>query len=393
MLKTLVIIAMALLPAQTVFAHWTRSWSAAPLQFPIAPPPGPAGAAPQPLVTGSDQTFRMVVMLSSGGSRLRLRLSNELGADAAAFDDVELGLAGRNGAVVPGTIRRVTFGGMAHGLIPAWSPIESDPIPLEAGSGARLIVSVHVPANAAMLAMHPLAGAKTQVVPGRRGSLSSPEPAGDTLAGRVLLSGIDVDGPAKATIVVIGDSITDGREDSRWPDVLVARLNGRVAVANAGISGNRLLSMGTGQPALARLDRDALSVPGIRYLVVALGINDIGGSVRDKLPMPPPATIIAAYRQMISRARVRGITVIGATLLPYRDAFFYSPEGDAVRHAVNAWIRTGGEFDGFIDFEAALADPARPDRLSPGFDSGDHLHPNAAGLQRMGSLIDLKLFR
>ncbi|PZU08159.1 SGNH/GDSL hydrolase family protein [Sphingomonas sp.] len=335
----------------------------------------------------------MTALLSSGGARLRLRLSNELGGSAVPVDTVEVALAGPDGSIIAGSTRTMTFGGAARAVISAWSPLESDPVDLATEPGARLAISIHAPGETATLAMHPLAGAETRMTQGGSADLSTMPGGGRIVAGRILLTAIDVDGPAARTIVTIGDSITDGRENERWPDVLSSRLAGRAGVANVGISGNRLLSMGTGQPALARLDRDVLGVPGARYLILFQGINDIGGSVRDRLPMPAPATIMAAYRQIISRAHARGIRVIGATLLPYRDAFFYSPEGDAVRRAVNGWIRSAGAFDGVIDFEKALADPRSPDRLSPEFDSGDHIHPNAAGFRRMGAMIDLSLFR
>ncbi len=173
----------------------------------------------------------------------------------------------------------------------------------------------------------------------------------------------------------------------------LAKAGKTFAVANAGISGNRLLNTGSGPAALARFDRDVLAVPGVRYVVILEGINDIGSATRAKTPPPTVADITGAYRQMIDRAHDRGVKVIGATVLPYKGAGYYSPEGDAVRVAVNTWIRTPGNFDGVIDFDKAVADPADPLRMAKAYDSGDALHPGDAGYRAMGESIDLNLFR
>jgi lysophospholipase L1-like esterase len=173
------------------------------------------------------------------------------------------------------------------------------------------------------------------------------------------------------------------------------RASGRtdLAVANAGISGNRLLATGAGPAALARLDRDVLSVPGVRYLVILEGVNDIGNPTARKAPLPTPEELIGAYRQIIARARDRGIKVIGATILPYKGAGYYSDAGDAVRRAVNAWIRAPGHFDGVIDFDRTVADKADPLTMAHAYDSGDKLHPGDEGYRAMAAAVDLGLFR
>ncbi len=207
---------------------------------------------------------------------------------------------------------------------------------------------------------------------------------------------------------VLGDSITDGRGSTtngndRWPDVLARRLQAspataQVAVLNAGLGGNRLLRDGLGPNALARFDRDVLAQAGVRWLIVLEGINDIGTAAGAREKGEPAATaddIIGAYAQIIERARAHDIRVHGATIMPFEGftyAGYYTPEGEADRQRVNAWIRASGLFDAVIDFDAATRDPERPPRLSAAVDGGDHLHPSAAGYRIMGESIDLKLF-
>jgi lysophospholipase L1-like esterase len=226
--------------------------------------------------------------------------------------------------------------------------------------------------------------------------------AASTFSNRAFISSVEAEPTAPTKVIVtFGDSITDGTRSTndgnhRWPDVLAERLQaqgGGYSVVNAAISGNRVLSHSMamfGEPALSRLDRDVLSVPGVRYMTVLEGINDIGMG----RPTPPSAEeIIAGHRQIIARAHARGIKVIGATLLPYEGAAYYSEQGETIRQAVNAWIRTGGAYDAVIDFDALMKDPANPKKLKADLQSGDWLHPNDAGYKAMGEAVDLALFR
>jgi lysophospholipase L1-like esterase len=162
-------------------------------------------------------------------------------------------------------------------------------------------------------------------------------------------------------------------------------------VVNEGIGGNRILQDGAGVSALARFDRDVLAQSGAKYLLILEGINDIGG-LHSKPDSLTAADLISALNQMIVRAHTHGIAVIGCTLTPYHGAGYSTEAGEAIRKAVNDWIRTSGAFDGFVDFEAAVRDPQHPDTFLPSDDPGDHLHPNDAGYKAMGDAIDLKLF-
>jgi lysophospholipase L1-like esterase len=210
------------------------------------------------------------------------------------------------------------------------------------------------------------------------------------------LCGVEVDAPGAAAVAVLGDSITDGRGsptdgNGRWTDHLARRLQAgdgaaRVGVLNQGLGGNRLLHDGLGPNALARLDRDVLAQPGVRWLIVLEGINDLGTRSASA------QELIAAYEQIIVRAHARGIRVYGATLTPCEGSFYFNPALEAARQEVNAWVRGSGRFDAVIDFDAATRDRQRPARLSAAADGGDHLHPGPEGYRIMAAAIDLKLF-
>ena len=217
-------------------------------------------------------------------------------------------------------------------------------------------------------------------------------------------------GPVDAlSIVALGDSITDGHAtttngNDRWTDVLAERLQGTAAtnhigVLNEGIGGNHLLVDGLGPNALARFNRDVLAQTGVRYVIVFEGVNDLGGLTRlGEVPIAEHealvAHILAAYQQMILRAHAHGIEIIGATITPYAGSDYYHPTArdEQDRNAVNAWIRAPGHFDAVIDFDKVMRDPSHPDRLQPGYDSGDHLHPSPAGYRAMANAIPLSLF-
>ncbi|MGN5374539.1 SGNH/GDSL hydrolase family protein [Sphingomonas hankookensis] len=224
------------------------------------------------------------------------------------------------------------------------------------------------------------------------------------------IAGVEVDAaPTARAIVALGDSITDGYgvkdgSHQRWTDGLARRLSTHattqdVAVLNHGIGGNCLLAECSGTNALARFDSDVASQPGVRYLIVLEGINDLGALGRERVATPEErrahvARMVGGYAQIVARARALGLKVIGGTVMPFAGNEYYHPDAaaEAARQAINVWIRTPGHFDAVIDFDQVVRDPARPDRLLPAYDSGDHLHPSMAGYRAMADAVPLTLF-
>ena len=387
---------------------WARSWAASPQA------PTPSGGRFPGSPTFHDQTVRQIVRLSGGGSKVRIRFTNEYGATPVQVGGAHVALAGDGSAIGPGTDHVLTFGGKPTATIAPGAPLLSDPVDMKAAPLARLAISLYLPGQVDSCTCH---GTAMQVGYIASGDATGAAELTDSkpLQQRAMVSGVDVasERPAK-TIVAFGDSITDGvgstpGANHRWPDLLADRLVKRggpaVDVANQGISGNRVLGDGAGVSALARFDRDVLATPGLAYVIVFEGINDIGVGYAPKdgpsarfFPPnagPPPTAedLIAADRQMIARAHELGVKIYGATIAPYEGAAYASPEGDKVREAVNHWIRTSHAFDGVLDFDKALRDPAHPARIRDGFHAGDHLHGSDAGYHAVANSIDLTLFR
>lgn len=347
----------------------------------------------------SNVTIRQLVRVAVAGKRIRLRFSNEGGSDALSLGSVHVGAAGPDGSVIAGSDRVVSFDGKTDITIPASAPLLSDAIDLKVDALEKLVITVHIPG--------PLSRAGHSVyqyvagTPGdHTGAASLPNARLMRLP--ALVTEVDVDPvSADSVIVTLGDSITEGAASTAnafrgWPDRLAERLaaaHSKWSVVNTGIGGNRLLRYGTGPSALARLDRDVLSVPGVKAIILLEGINDIG---RGFYPPTEPVTaeaLIAADQQIIVRAHAKGIKVYGATLTPYKGARYFMPDGETVREAVNAWIKTSGAFDGVVDFAPSVADKSDPTTFDLSYNLADKLHPNDAGYQAMANAIDLNLFK
>lgn len=398
----LVVMMMAMTPA---VGHardtWTASWAASPTPPMVSSPGLPAAAMARSF---TDRTIVQVVRLSGGGRALRLRFTNEYGPKPLRLGAVRVALMADDGETITGTGRAVTFGGRATTLIPPGAPWVSDVVRLTVPVRARLRISLYLPDETGLCTCH-AAGGETAFVSPPGDYIDRPFTPVETFTARAFLSGVEVqDAGRRPAIVAFGDSITDGYSsslgtDRRWPDRLAERLAADrrfrgYGVVNAGISGNRVLADGAialfGQSAVARFDRDALSVPGVSTIILLEGINDIGRGLED--PIAADA-LIAGYRQIIDRAHARGIRVLGGTLLPYEGAAYYRPQGERVRQAVNRWILDSGAFDGTIDFDKAMRDPARPSRLRADLRSGDWLHPNDAGYRVMGDTVPLAVLK
>lgn len=381
---------------------WVGSWGASPL--PPRQASGPFPATP----SFSNQTIREVVRLSLGGRQVRLHLTNEYGQKPLKIGAVTVASADDSGKIIAGTLHTVTFGGNRAAIIPAGAPLLSDPVNLDVSDLDSISISIYLPGETGQCTCHPV-GLETAYVSGHGNFTGRDFKPASTLDDRAFLSEVDVlaDGPARA-LVAFGDSITDGYGSTpdanrRWPDLLARRLAARGdewGVVNAGISGNQVLRAGAGESALARFDRDVLSVPGAAAVIVFEGINDIGFRLGHSTLLKPlpgdvkltAAGLIGGLKQLISRAHSKGLKVYVATITPYRGATYYSDKGEGVRRKVNEWIRKSGDPDAVLDFDAVWRDPAHPARIVESLQAGDHLHGNDAGYRALADSIDLKLF-
>jgi lysophospholipase L1-like esterase len=386
--------------------HWVASW-------------GTSEQAPEPenhqpgvdAAKLTDVTVRQVVHLSIGGAAVRVELSNTFGTKPLKIDSVHVArTAGAvpSSAIDSGTDHAVTFAGETSVTIPAGSKYVSDPVAMSVPPLANLTISFHLSDAPVGQTAHPGSRATSWLLHGEH--VEDAELMGAEKVVRWLqLAAVDVSAPANASAVVaFGDSITDGHGattdgNDRWPDVLSRRLQGAGmpdAVVNEAIGSNHLLTDGIGANALARMDRDVLSQEGVKFVIVLEGINDIGmlarvktGTVADHAALV--ARMIAAYEQIVLRAHAHGLKVIGGTITPFVGSEYYAPTpaDEAVRVAVNTWIRGPGHFDAVVDFDKVVRDPQNPQRILAAFDGGDHLHPGLAGYKAMGDAVRLELFR
>ena len=390
-------------------SHWVGSWSAAMLQEP-APANEVTGA--QQALAFSGQTLREMVRIGASGSRLRLVLDNRFGTAPVTIDASSVGRLEVGSTLFRGSLHQVLFAGKASVTLAAGSSVTSDPVPFAVVAGEQLGVSLHVPGAATAQTWHPDSRVM-QFVSGHGDRTSSASmPDAINMPGIAWLGRIDVETtqPARA-IIALGDSITNGYQASGlagWTDVLQDRLDAaRCArpVLNAGIDGNQVAAaMGTfgmGQAMDQRNAHDVLQVPGARYVILLGGINDIGLSTvaAHKRGQATPTSaaladpVIAAQKRIIAATHARGMRIFGGTVLPFEQTTrTYSAAGEAAREKINAWIRGPAGFDGVIDFDAVMRDPAHPKRLRPAYDSGDNLHPSDAGYRAMADAVPLALF-
>ncbi len=402
----------AALALSTVFARaadngkWIGTWAASPQPVWEADFPIPINF-PRNLW---DQTVRQIARISIGGKRVRVVLSNEYGSKPLMVGAAHVALSDGGSGIKAGSDRVLTFSANESVTIPPGAVVVSDPVDLSVPPLGSLAVSLFFPEVTPTTTMHWDGRQTAYIVAGNEVGAAQIEPKSKTES-RLFLTGILVEAPANArAIVTFGDSIIDGDGSSvdanhRWPDLLAERLQqadgAPVAVLNEGISGARVLSDRMGVNALARFDEDVLTHPRADTVILMMGINDIGwpDSVLDpQVPAPSAEDIIDGYEQLIARARDHGMRIIGATLTPFEVAFkgtplegFYNADKEAKRVEVNEWIRNSGAFDGVIDFDAVIRDPAHPSRMLPVYNKGDNLHPNDAGYKAMAEAIDLKL--
>ena len=378
--------------------HWVGTWTATP-----APAEGAAFG---------NHTIRMMPRVSLGGSVVRVRMSNAYGARPLAIGAARVALRDTGPAIVPGSDRRLTFGGEAAATIAAGAVIVSDPVDLDVPALADLAVSLHLPQElpASFGITGRYARQTNYISPVGDFTATVAMPVGKLTDDWYFVCGVDVVAPPEtAGIVAVGDSLTDANISTHdghhsWPSQLARRLLARgsqggsrpAAVMNQGLGGNRILHDVRGDSGLKRFDRDVIAQPGVTHAVIMLGTNDLRNRSAKPEEEVTAAQMIAGLKQLALRGQSRGIKMLGCTLTPYWNETFlpgaWNPRRETVRQAVNTWLREAGGFDALVDFDQALRDPENPLRMLPKYDCGDHLHPSDLGYRTMGDAIDLALF-
>jgi lysophospholipase L1-like esterase len=372
--------------------RWVAAWAASPVVGSVIPwSDCPAGTGLQ------DQTVRNVVFLSTGGSQVRVRLTNAFGTTPLRVGHASVAVQSAGPDAVAGTVRELRFHGRRGVTVPAGKELFSDPVRLPVAALSTLLVSAHVPGPTGPVTNHPFTAQGNYLADGDQSTATGGTSYADTPCW-MLADGVDVvpPRPVLGSVVALGDSITDtsattGNANHRWPDFLARRLNAlpgpTLSVVNAGLGGNRVLAPREGEPffgvpALERLDRDVFTQTAVRTVIVLEGVNDIGFDATAK-------QLIAGLREIADRTRAEGLRVIGGTITPFGGSFIETEERTRTWATVNTWIRESGTFDAVVDFAAATAAPGDPETLNPSYDSGDHLHPNDAGTEAMANAVDL----
>jgi lysophospholipase L1-like esterase len=370
--------------------QWIGTWTTAPQLTELANMPPSPGL--------SNNTLRQVVHVSVGGNQLRLKFSNEYGFSPVTMNSVHLAISTGESSINSATDKIVTFSGKESVTIPAGKTVTSDTLDFNLPKLTNVAITICFGNTSTALTGHPGSRTTSYIQTGNKINSSS-MPSAIKTDHWYIITGIDIfTDDSHKSIAVLGDSITDGRGSTtngndRWTDNLAQRLQensttSKVAVLNQGIGGNSVLSGGLGPTGLTRFNRDILEQSGVCYLIILAGVNDIGSSATSSVSNK----LINAYKEFIKKAHAKNILVYGATILPIQGSQYDSMVHEQARQAVNTWIRTSDQFDAVIDLDAALRNPNNPSRLLNTYDSGDHLHPNAAGYKKIAQVIDINLF-
>lgn len=360
----------------------------------------PNNLPPAPGLSGN--TLRQRIKVSMGGKTLRLRLSNTFGNAPLVIGAAAISTTTGGDVARTADARKLTFHGTDSITIPAGQMVTTDAVTFDVPPRGDLAISLHVASMPVVVTGHPGSRTTSYILPGNH--VMDEQLSGSAQTDHwYIIADLEVVAPSSAaTIVALGNSITDGRgsgtnRNNRWPDNLAVRLQGdaglrNISVVNAGIGGNTVLRGGLGPTALNRFDRDVLERPNVKWVLLLEGVNDLGGANAQNADRIADE-LIAAYQTLVAKSHARGIKVYGCTILPFGRANYDTPEREAARQKVNAFVRSAGAFDAVVDFDLVMRDPANPRQLLPEVDTGDHLHPNELGYVRMADAIDLRLFR
>jgi len=373
---------------------WVGTWSTSPQLVEIGNKPPSPGL--------SNNTLRQVVHVSLGGDSLWMRFSNEFSKSPVTLNSVHIAISKGDGIIDTTTDKVINFNGKLETTIQSGTAITSDPFKFALQSMTDVAITIYFGSTSPDVTGHPGSRTTSYLLTGNQVSKADFSGAVKTDHWYIINTINVLEPESAAALVVLGNSITDGRgsgtnRQDRWPDELERRLQSntgtqQVAILNQGIGGNCVLGACLGPSAISRFKRDVMNQNGVRWLIILEGINDIGGAHGEQSSANVAQGLITAYGQMIDSAHTKGILVYGATLLPFGDSFYDSPDHQNAWQTVNDWIRNSGHFDAVIDFAKAMCDPANPLKLLPEADSGDHLHPSETGYKLMAEAVDLTLF-
>ncbi|WP_081868372.1 family 43 glycosylhydrolase [Flavimarina sp. Hel_I_48] len=379
----------------TELKNWVGTWSTAPQLV------EPHNMPPEPGLTGN--TLRQVLEVSIGGKQLRMKFSNEFSANPLEIHSVQIAVSEDSSAIAVNTSRMLMFEGQEAVTIPAGKAIFSDPIKFDLNPRMQLAVTIAYGQTPADVTGHPGSRTTSYLLSGHQISPEANFSKAIKTDHWYTINSIEVkSNETTAAVAIIGNSITDGRgsgtnKQNRWPDILSQQLlknqdTENIGVLNMGIGGNAVLQGGLGPTALDRFDRDILQQNGIKWLIIMEGVNDLGATPDSAAAFKVADGLIAAYEEMIEKAHKKNIKVLGGTITPIKESFYYKEYREQARQKINDWIRTSGKFDGVVDFDKVIRNPENTAVIRENAHDGDHLHPNEYGYELMGKAIDLSLF-
>lgn len=376
-------------------ATWVGTWGTSPqLVEPNNMPPAPGL---------SNNTLRQVLRVSIGGEELRVSFSNEFSKSPVTLKSVKIAVS-KGGSLIDGaTAKELKFNKQTEVTMAAGGTVTSDPLAFHLEPRMDVAITIYFGETSPDVTGHPGSRTTSYLLAGN--NVSSVDFTGAISTDHwYVINTIDIKATkSAASVVVLGNSITDGRgsgtnKQNRWPDILSEQLlknpaTSHIGVLNKGIGGNCVLKACLGPAAIDRFERDVLQQSSVRWLIILEGVNDIGGSPDSASAMKVATDLINAYSQMVEKAHAKGIKVYGATILPFGKSFYYKDYRETARNTVNHWIRTSGRFDAVIDFDIEMRDPSDNMVLLPDMHTGDFLHPNEAGYKKMGEAVNLSLFK